>query len=193
MTDIDIDTGQRENILALFKTIKAVNKYKLDGVDTSPTGVYFQNIPINPFYDQPISALDKSQAADLGFFKIDILNVNLYHDIRDNIHMNELYEREPNWSLLQKPEVVEQLFHLNNYFWLLEKMKPTTIMQLAMCLALIRPGKKHLIDLDWCVIEKTIWEPTEEYYFKKSHAIAYANIIKVHLNLIEDKINRQSS
>ena len=38
-------------------------------------------------------------------------------------------------------------------------------------------------------IEQEIWLPTEEYYFKKAHAIAYAVSIVVQLNLLVEKIN----
>jgi DNA polymerase III alpha subunit len=61
---------------------------------------------------------------------------------------------------------------------------PSSIEQLAMFIALLRPGKRHLIGKSWQTIEAEIWIPTEKYYFKKSHAIAYATSIVVQLNLL---------
>jgi len=55
-----------------------------------------------------------------------------------------------------------------------------------MILAMIRPGKRHLVGKSWKDIEKVVWSKTTDdtYFFKKSHAIAYALTIIVQLNLI---------
>jgi hypothetical protein len=63
-------------------------------------------------------------------------------------------------------------------------------MDLAMILALIRPGKRHLIDLcrrrGFSAIASEIWEPTSDgtYWFKAAHGIAYATLVAVHANLL---------
>jgi hypothetical protein len=53
-----------------------------------------------------------------------------------------------------------------------------------MILAIIRPGKKHLLGKSFDEIEKTVWIKPEsgEYYFKKAHAIAFSTAIVVQLN-----------
>jgi DNA polymerase III alpha subunit len=57
-----------------------------------------------------------------------------------------------------------------------------------MFLALIRPAKKHLIGQYWSEVSKTIWDKnTEGYSFKKSHAVAYAQLVVVHMNLLEEQ------
>jgi DNA polymerase III alpha subunit len=62
-----------------------------------------------------------------------------------------------------------------------------SIPRLAMFLALIRPAKKHLIGEAWSEVTKTIWDKnTDGYSFKKSHAIAYAHLVVVHMNLLEE-------
>ena len=45
-----------------------------------------------------------------------------------------------------------------------------------MFLSVIRPAKRHLIGLPWAEVAQTVWErpADDEYYFKKSHAVAYA-------------------
>ena len=56
-----------------------------------------------------------------------------------------------------------------------------------MFLALIRPGKKHLIGKSWKDISQSVWDKDATgYTFKKSHAIAYAHLVVVHINLLEE-------
>ena len=60
-----------------------------------------------------------------------------------------------------------------------------SIPRLAMFLALIRPAKKHLIGKTWREVSQTIWDRENDgYSFKKSHAIAYAQLVVVHMNLL---------
>ena len=70
-------------------------------------------------------------------------------------------------------------------------MKPKTISQLAAVLAMIRPAKRYLIGKDWDSVMTEVWTKPEndEYYFKKAHAIAYAHVIVVQMNLICEEIS----
>jgi hypothetical protein len=114
------------------------------------------------------------------------LNVHVYSQVRDEQHLLELMH-EPNWSKLKDPVFVEKLIHLNNQFYNLQKMpEPVdSITRLAMFLAVIRPGKKHLIGLPWREVAKTVWDKgTDGYTFKKSHAISYSWLVAVHMNLL---------
>jgi DNA polymerase III alpha subunit len=62
-----------------------------------------------------------------------------------------------------------------------------SIPRLSMFLALIRPAKKHLIGESWSEVAKTIWDKnTDGYVFKKSHSLAYAHLVVVHMNLLEE-------
>jgi len=59
-------------------------------------------------------------------------------------------------------------------------------------LAIIRPAKRGLMYKDWTEIMNEVWtKPTDgSYFFKKSHAVAYAQAIVVQMNLIaKDKYN----
>ena len=62
-----------------------------------------------------------------------------------------------------------------------------SIPRLAMFLSVIRPAKRHLIGRPWAEVAKTIWERPDDggYYFKKSHAVAYAHLVAVHMNLLD--------
>jgi len=70
-------------------------------------------------------------------------------------------------------------------------MKPKTIPQLAAVLAMIRPAKRYLIGKDWTTVMNEVWIKPEgdEYYFKKSHATAYAAAVIVQMNLICESIS----
>ncbi len=181
--DVDIDMANRDDFLSLIKHTPA--SIEKDGKFTKHnTGVYFQNIPKFPL--EGYSTIDHKQAEDEGWFKVDYLNNSVYSDIIDEAHLNKLLAMEPLWDLLQHNEVVTQLYHVNNYLNVLQDYKPTSIEQLAMILAIIRPGKKHLLGKSFEEIEKTVWVKPEsgEYYFKKAHAIAFATAIVVQLNRI---------
>ena len=47
-----------------------------------------------------------------------------------------------------------------------------------MILAMIRPGKRYPVGNSWEVIEKEVWEKTDDYFFpREAHAIGYAMVI----------------
>jgi hypothetical protein len=144
------------------------------------------DIPYDPINN--LSALDYEDAEDRGYLKLDILNVHVYNKVRDEQHLQELMA-EPNWNMLNDPVIVEQLIHLGNHYNTIRKMPEpiNTIPRLAMFLAVIRPGKKHLIGKSWAEVAKTIWDREEgTYTFKKSHAVAYAHLVVVHMNIISN-------
>jgi hypothetical protein len=181
--DVDIDMANREDFLRLVSHTPA-SILNADGVYSKHnTGVYFQTIPTFPL--EGYSTIEHKQAEAEGWFKVDILNNGIYKDIKDEAHLTRLINTEPLWTLLEHEEFVSQLFHVSNYAKILSHYKPTSVEQLAMILAVIRPGKKHLIGKSWDEISQTVWDkPVEGYYFKHSHAVAYAVAIVVQMNLI---------
>ena len=100
-------------------------------------------------------------------------------------------ETEPLWDLLIQDEFVDLLFHLNGHGAILRKTSPSSVAQLAAVLAMIRPAKRNLIGKSWPEIMKEVWTKpeTNDYYFKKSHATAYAMAIVVQMNLICESIS----
>jgi hypothetical protein len=67
-----------------------------------------------------------------------------------------------------------------------------SIPRLAMFLAIIRPGKKHLIGLPWREVAKTVWEKDSDgYIFKKSHSVSYAHLVVVHMNLLSSSVSQE--
>lgn len=188
MPDVDIDFADRTKILDIIPHIPASIRTD-NSVKKHNTGVYFQNIPYDPYTDT--ASIDYKEAENRGYMKIDFLNVSLYKDVISEQHLIELMNKEPLWDLLEQNEFVDLLFHLKGYTELLKKTKPKNIEQLAAVLAMIRPSKRHLIGQSWDDILKEIWikPDNDEYYFKKSHSIAYAMAIVVQMNLICSNIS----
>ena len=186
-TDIDIDTKNRDDILNLIKHIPAsiINEKESKKHNT---GVYVTDVPVNPFIEA--SNIDYKEAEDRGYFKLDILNVGVYENVKNETHLVELVTKEPDWSLLEHKEIVEQLFHIHNHFDIVSKLKPNSVEQLAAVLAVIRPAKRHLLNHNWNNINQEVWKkPTDDsYYFKKSHAIGYALAICVQMNILSNLI-----
>ena len=188
MTDIDIDFKDRNNILNKLHHIPA-SIIKDNNVARHNTGIYFHEIPVDPFTGN--ATLDYKKAEELGYFKIDCLNVNMYKDVESEEHLQRLIDTEPDWELFQHKEIVEQLFHIHDHFNIVSQMKPLSVEQLAMVLAIIRPAKRSLLGESWQSIQKQVWlKPVDNsYYFKKSHAVSYALAIVVQLNLLVESIN----
>jgi DNA polymerase III alpha subunit len=183
--DIDIDFFDRNKILDIIPHHVAMRIQKGEEVKHN-TGVYFTSIPHNPFTN--LATIDYEEAEKRGYFKIDFLNVSMYEGVRDEEHLVSLL-KEPNWDLLTYQEIVDQLFHINGHFNIVNKLKPQSIEQLAAVLAIIRPAKRHLADSDWATIFSEIWTKSEtgEYQWKKSHAFAYAAAVVVQLNLLTEQ------
>ena len=188
-TDIDIDVKDRDVLLKKLKHIPAsiINNGE---IKKHNTGVYFTDIPTHPFTNS--ANIDYKEAEDRGYFKLDFLNVGVYEKVKDEKHLQDLINQEPDWSLLEHREIVEQLFHIHNHFDIVNKLKPKSVEQLAAVLAIIRPAKRNLLNATWPEIELNVWTKPQDdtYYFKKSHAVGYALAICVQMNLLS---NRQSS
>lgn len=183
-SDIDIDFANRDNILGLLRHTPA-SIIKDDKIAKHNTGVYFTDIPVDPFSGQ--ASLDYQAAEDRGYMKLDFLNVSLYNRITSEQHLIELMNKEPDWALLYVREFCEQLIHIGSHYDTLMKMADVvdSIPRMAMFLSVIRPAKRHLIGKPWAEIAKTVWDkPADDgYYFKKSHAVAYATLVAVNINL----------
>jgi DNA polymerase III alpha subunit len=189
MPDIDIDFADRDHALKFIKHIPASIKDTNGTFKKHNTGVYCTPIPYNPVNN--LSNIDYKEAEERGYFKLDFLNVSIYKDVKDDAHLKTLMETEPLWDLLEQDDFSSLLFHVNGHGSILRQMKPTSILQLAAVLAMIRPAKRHLIGESWTTVMETIWTKPEdgEYYFKKAHAVAYAMAVVVQMNLICEGIS----
>lgn len=192
MPDIDIDFADRTKALEIIKHVPAAIKEK-HTFKKHNTGVYCHSIPYNPITG--LASFDHKEAEARGYFKLDFLNVNLYSGVRDEAHLVSLMNTEPLWDLLLEDDFTEKLFHVNGHGSILREMKPQSVEQLAAVLAMIRPAKRYLIGQDWNTVNAEVWvkPASDEYFFKKAHAIAYAHVIVVQMNLICEGISYEYS
>lgn len=186
--DIDIDFGNRDLALAHLKHVKASIGKPEGKFASHATGVYFTDIP-HDVHNR--STIDYKEAEERGYFKIDLLNVSVYEQVKDENHLTKLMLTEPPWERLLEKEFCEKLIHIGDY-WSTIKSLPEpidSIPRLAMFIAAIRPAKKHLLGKTWKEMSETIWEKPADgsYGFKKSHSISYSHLIVVHMNLINTK------
>ena len=187
-SDVDIDVGDRDKVLNLIKHTPASMR-NVTPIRKHSSGVYITDIPYDPVND--MATIDYAEAEERGYFKLDLLNVHVYNLIKDEEHLLRMMQ-EPNWSLLKKRSFVLELIHLGNQADSVSRMPEPidSIPRLAMFLAAIRPAKRHLLGRPWKEINETVWEkdPTG-YHFKRSHSLAYAQLVVVHMNLLEEQLN----
>ena len=190
LPDVDIDFADREQILRLLPHVPAMQNSQTGIRQKHKTGVYFHPVPTNPYTGW--CDADYQQAEELGFFKVDLLNVSLYQGISSKEQLDRLANQEPLWDLLEQEEFSNLLFHVNGHGPILRQMKPNSVEQLAAVLGMIRPAKRYLLGKPWTTIMNEVWTKPEsgEYFFKKSHATAYAVAIVAQMNLICEQISQ---
>jgi len=184
-SDIDIDFSDRSKILEHIKYIPAAMR-NVTPIRKHATGIHVTEIPYDAIND--MANIDYTEAEQRGYIKLDFLNVHVYDKIKNEEHLISLM-KDPNWARLKERSFVEKLIHLGNQYHNILKMPEPidSIPRLAMFLACIRPGKKHLIGKTWKEVAETVWNKSEDgYTFKKSHSISYAHLVVVHMNLLEE-------
>jgi hypothetical protein len=182
--DIDIDFADRDRILQLIKCTPARQNHN-DQVRRHNSGVYVTDIPWDPV--NQCAAIDYETAEQLGYFKIDLLNMNVYQLIQNPAHYQLMLNTEPPWARLwTDPTWSKQLVHVGNYNELLKTMRPDSIPRMAAFISIIRPGKAHLQNQPWDQVFESVWDGDDSrgFVFKKSHAVSYAALVALHMNLL---------
>ena len=181
--DIDIDFADRTKILELIKHVDAMQLNH--GIPQKHiSGIYVTEIPYNPLTN--LCTLTYEEAEERGYIKLDLLNMGVYQHVESEEEIDALLSIEPAWERLLDEKFCKQLVHLGSHFNIVKTIKPTNIEEVAIVLALIRPGKRHLLNKPMAEIKKEIWvKPTDgNYFFKKSHSIAYSHLVVLHMNLL---------
>lgn len=188
--DIDIDFADREQVMNLVRCIPAMQI--ADGkVRRHNSGVYVTNIPYDPIHQ--CAAIDYEQAETRGYFKIDLLNMSVYQLVKTPEQYEAMLAITPPWQRLwQDPDWAKQLVHVGNYTDLLREMKPDSIPRMAAFISIIRPGKAHLQHKSWAEVFKSVWDgdSSQGFTFKKSHAISYAMLVSLHMNLLNQPVEQ---
>jgi hypothetical protein len=182
--DIDLDFADRDQLLKLIQATPARQLHR-GQVRRHNSGVYVTDIPYDPV--NACAAIDYEQAEQLGYFKIDLLNMSVYQLIKTPEHYQEMLTVTPPWEQLwTDTEWAKQLVHVGNYTELLKTMKPDSIPRMAAFISIIRPGKAHLQNRPWAEVFESVWDGNDSrgFVFKQSHAISYAALVALHMNLL---------
>jgi hypothetical protein len=186
--DIDIDLADRNQLLRLIQ-ITPARQVNNDQVRRHNSGVYPTDIPWDPV--NACAAIDYETAEGLGYFKIDLLNMSVYQLIQSPEHYKQMLEQDLPWSRLwTDSEWAQQLVHVGNYTELLKSMKPDSIPRMAAFISIIRPGKAHLQNQSWKEVFASVWDGDDSrgFVFKKSHAVSYAVLVALHMNLLNQYV-----
>ena len=182
--DIDIDVPNRDAVLQLIQHVPA--RLVVNGQPRKHnSGIYVTEIPTDPVHD--CAAIDYESAEQRGYFKIDLLNMSVYSLVQSPEHYEQMLNATPPWSRLWTDGPwASQLVHVGNYVDLLKSMKPDSIPRMAAFISIIRPGKAHLQNRPWTEVFASVWDGDESrgYTFKKSHAVSYAALVALHMNLL---------
>ena len=182
--DIDIDLADRDQLLRLIKPT-AARQVTQGQVRRHNSGVHVTDIPRDPV--NACAAIDYETAEQLGYFKIDLLNMTVYQLIQSPEHYKQVLAQDPPWSRLwTDTEWATQLVHIGNYTELLKSMRPDSIPRMAAFISIIRPGKAHLQNQPWDQVFESVWDgdSSRGFVFKKSHALGYSKLVTLHMNLI---------
>lgn len=190
--DIDIDFQSSFDPRSLLPQAIPASRVHKGELVKHPCGFYFQNVAVD---DQTgLSAIPYEPAEQEGYIKIDFLHLSLLDEFKSKNEIRRLMQKQPKWELLQDPEHVSTLFQIHKHADLLSRVKPSSVEELADCIALIRPGKKHLLEQYLKDKRSTRAElyrkDTSGYYFKRSHAISYALTIVLQLHMIERRMDK---
>jgi len=187
--DIDIDLPDRQKLLDLIWHVPA-RQEKTDQGIKHRSGVYVTDVPYDAFND--CASINYHEAEDRGYIKLDLLNMSVYEQVRDQDHYEKLLNQEPVWDLLQDTEFTQQIVHIGNHWNTLQRMPEpvNSIPRMAAFISVIRPGKAHLQGQSWRTVFDSVWNGDESrgYTFKKSHAIGYARLVALHMNLLTEKL-----
>ena len=182
--DIDIDVPNRDAVLQLIQHVPA--RLVVNGQPRKHnSGIYVTEIPTDPVHD--CAAINYESAEQRGYFKIDLLNMSVYSLVQSPEHYEQMLNATPPWSRLWTDGPwASQLVHVGNYVDLLKSMKPDSIPRMAAFISIIRPGKAHLQNRPWTEVFASVWDGDESrgYTFKKSHAVSYAALVALHMNLL---------
>lgn len=186
--DIDLDLKTNFDPLEIFPNAIRASRVEKEQLVKHNVGVFLQDIPVDQMTG--LAAIPYKQAEEVGYFKIDFLHLSVLDDFGSKEEIRELLKHDPDWLLLMRPDVVGKLFQIHRQYDLVSKLAPKSIIELADCIALMRPGKRHLVDAylkDKTLIREELYKKPEDgkYYFKKGHAISYALNIVLQLHLIK--------
>ena len=210
--DIDIPSNLSEKIK---KGLIKASIHKNGRFQPHPAGVYFyRNIPSYNEY----SLLDYKEMEQHGIQKIDFLNNSVLDEISPDQFpklLDKIDKEEIDWKELYKDNDVYQL---SNYPGILREFKVQSVLDIAIVLAIIRPGARHNYDKlkkiihtdnllklksgeEYDILKDTYGIPVFKeqfdalgidkglFTYKKPHSIGYAYVLLLkHLTKIQKNV-----
>ena len=194
--DIDIDLSKKKlEKLNLFNNQLTHASMVEDGeLKKHLVAVYFQQIPKDK--ETGLSAIPYTNTEDLGYLKIDMLNVALLDNFKSKDEMKRLLKIEPDWSMLEDEEIVKRLFHIRQHFDIVFQVKPKSIQDLSDVLALIRPNKRALLDKylqNPAKIRPELHTKREKSDLRRSHSVPYAMLVVLHMHLLKREMKHEAT
>lgn len=178
--DIDIDT-QTKTDRSIFGTRAMIYNKDQQKIMPHPSGIYLEVVPIDGITG--FAAFDYEYGNDAGFQKVDILHNTSYDQFASKAELIDILSQADDfdWGILSKESNVKQLPHIANHFDLIQQVNPKSVDDLADVLALIRPGKRDLLQTylkhKKQARRQLFLRSPDGMIFKKSHAISYALMI----------------
>lgn len=190
LPDCDIDVQNRDKSASLFREATVASQRSKGNLVKHNTSLHFQKIPMDPITG--LSAFPYKEAEGLGYYKVDLISNRIYDLIESEEELVELLDAPIDWGWFQDERFFgpNGLIHLHKYQHLCVKFPPGSVFDIAALLAVIRPRMRHLQKECQSLgeIRKRCWSKSEgpetEYFFKKSHSIAFAMLVIVHAQLI---------
>lgn len=186
MFDIDIDVAPKSCTDRSVYGVRAmVYNAEQEKILPHPSGVYLEEVPVDELTG--LCAFDHKYGNEGGFIKADILSNSAYDKFNNKAEVMKMAGLEPDWNMLGDRRIVEKLPHIGSHYDELVEVNVRSIDDLADFLALIRPGKLHLVDA-YLENKKSIRPQLYKRpangkpYFKKSHAYSYAMMIIALMN-----------
>lgn len=204
-SDLDLDIPSMDSTKIRLGLIRARVKSEKGGFQPHPAGVYFyKNIPSY----ESFSILDYKEMEQHNYQKIDILN-NTYLDNITADDMNNFVKKIENedidWKLLWS---YTETYQLSKYPGILREFKVSSVLDIAIVLAIIRPGSiknydkmKTYIhtnvildkksDSEKDILRETYGIPVfdeqfkalglndDNYRYKKPHSLGYAYVLLI--------------
>lgn len=195
--DIDLDVSDRDvalNRLRHFTVASQINNF--NKLVKHNTGIYFQKVPVDPY--TKLAAFPYDVAEQLGYFKVDLIPNHVYDMIENEAQLNELLALDVDWDwflddrFYYNEEPRFRLTHLANHKYICDMYPPKSVEDIAILIALIRPAKKHLIGEKWELVKEQVFvKEDNKYFFKKSHSVAFAQLVVVHAQIINMVIGNE--
>jgi hypothetical protein len=189
--DIDIDLQTNFDPIKYFKDAIRASRVQNGELLKHPAGTYFQSIPVDSVTG--LAAIPYEQAEDLGFFKVDFLHLSVLDNFETKHQIRTLLKKDPDWKLLEDPNIVIKLFQISKHFDLISQIKPKSVQELADCVAILRPKKRQMLNA--YLKNKQKVRPflyrqgdDDKSAFRRGHAICYALNIVLQLHLVKSGI-----